>query len=664
MVYPQKFLITHFDEEVKLKSLSMTLLVCLIENQGNAVSKNELMEKCWSGRVVTDDAVRQAIKELRSVLGCKNDGIEYIQTVRKQGYRLVPEIEHTPITKEKTNAEISYNFMSLCGRYKFLLLAVLCSFIFIFVLSRDYSHSYQLSKESTVITYDKKREDDYGKSIEGWDAFVVLRPDFYFGEKIIIRDSNKVIKHKIAPGKENGHLGNLTFSPNGQLIAYLDFHPDSCKIQIINVKTGDKVRSIECQKSDLFIALDWYNNYELYFSTSPNDSTPLELRSFNLKDGRQRLITTPPKGGRGDYFSRSCGNKNHFILRNLDSSTTKIVQYDATKKQEKFIISIPEILPSADWLPDCKSIVLYLNGRGLYSLSINTGVLSRIDENIKNVKSLKVNGEYLYVAKGRRFNKSIVSLDTSSNPLITPIILSNASNIFYTKSSTTDAFVFISTRTGRPQVWLSQNEKVIKLTSFPYVIDEKSLSWSFDGKTIFLAEGKNIWEIDVKTFESKKIHESNGPVNGLVSINENEWLYSSYEDNLWQGFILDIESNKRSTISNLSIKDFKKNKNNSIFFRTQHDDIYKYIPKGDANKKITTIDANCADWTILGELVYCVGDGELKRKSFDRNDMTIIYQKVGVGERFFVENSNKFYLEKTNSGTMDIYQYTLKSSIF
>jgi DNA-binding winged helix-turn-helix (wHTH) protein len=131
IVHPQKFSIEHDGKEVKLKSLIMKLLLLFIESEGKAISKEELLEKCWHGRVVTDDAIRQAIKELRSALNSHNDNIEYIQTIRKHGYRLLPDVElittaqETPFAlffkKTQNNSHLLNSNSTYCYAIRFYL---------------------------------------------------------------------------------------------------------------------------------------------------------------------------------------------------------------------------------------------------------------------------------------------------------------------------------------------------------------------------------------------------------------------------------------------------------------------------------------------------------------------------------------------------------------
>lgn len=76
----------------KLEPRAMEVLVHLAERAGEVISAEELVHAVWQGRVVGDGAVYQSISQLRHALGDESDGVRYIQTIPKRGYRLVASV--------------------------------------------------------------------------------------------------------------------------------------------------------------------------------------------------------------------------------------------------------------------------------------------------------------------------------------------------------------------------------------------------------------------------------------------------------------------------------------------------------------------------------------------------------------------------------------------
>lgn len=82
------------DETVQLEPKIMEILVCLIEHEGTTVTKEQFLERVWGETVVTEDVLTRGISELRKVLGDDSSDPQYVETIRKSGYRLLAPISH------------------------------------------------------------------------------------------------------------------------------------------------------------------------------------------------------------------------------------------------------------------------------------------------------------------------------------------------------------------------------------------------------------------------------------------------------------------------------------------------------------------------------------------------------------------------------------------
>ncbi len=71
----------------------MNVLVQLAENSGDVVLRDDIVEKVWEGRPVSDDGLSRCIRELRKVLDDDARDPKFIETVPKRGYRLIPDAE-------------------------------------------------------------------------------------------------------------------------------------------------------------------------------------------------------------------------------------------------------------------------------------------------------------------------------------------------------------------------------------------------------------------------------------------------------------------------------------------------------------------------------------------------------------------------------------------
>lgn len=76
----------------RLQALQMKVLVALAAQQGHIVSRDELVQRCWDGRIVGEDVINRAISQIRKAAV---DGGFAIETVPKAGYRLVEARQDT-----------------------------------------------------------------------------------------------------------------------------------------------------------------------------------------------------------------------------------------------------------------------------------------------------------------------------------------------------------------------------------------------------------------------------------------------------------------------------------------------------------------------------------------------------------------------------------------
>jgi predicted ATPase/DNA-binding winged helix-turn-helix (wHTH) protein len=80
------------DQPLRIGSRALGLLQVLVENAGEVVTKDKLIEAVWPGIWVDEANLRANIGTLRKVLGDGRDGRRYIQNVPGRGYRFVEPV--------------------------------------------------------------------------------------------------------------------------------------------------------------------------------------------------------------------------------------------------------------------------------------------------------------------------------------------------------------------------------------------------------------------------------------------------------------------------------------------------------------------------------------------------------------------------------------------
>jgi DNA-binding winged helix-turn-helix (wHTH) protein len=80
-------------EAIPLSPKIIDLLLYLAARPSTLVSKDELFKALWPDVAVTDNALTQAISELRQALGDDPAKPQYVQTVARRGYRFIAPVE-------------------------------------------------------------------------------------------------------------------------------------------------------------------------------------------------------------------------------------------------------------------------------------------------------------------------------------------------------------------------------------------------------------------------------------------------------------------------------------------------------------------------------------------------------------------------------------------
>lgn len=81
---------------VALEPQVFALLTLLVESSGRMVSKDEMIEKIWHGRIVSEAAISSRIKKARKALGDDGKAQRMIHTVHGKGIRFVGDLKSAP----------------------------------------------------------------------------------------------------------------------------------------------------------------------------------------------------------------------------------------------------------------------------------------------------------------------------------------------------------------------------------------------------------------------------------------------------------------------------------------------------------------------------------------------------------------------------------------
>jgi TolB-like protein/DNA-binding winged helix-turn-helix (wHTH) protein len=97
LIRPQRDCVERGGKVIHVAPKAMAVLVCLAGAPGQVFTRQELFDAVWPGAVVSDEALTQRVAELRKALGDSAHDPQYIETIPKVGFRLIPPVlERSP----------------------------------------------------------------------------------------------------------------------------------------------------------------------------------------------------------------------------------------------------------------------------------------------------------------------------------------------------------------------------------------------------------------------------------------------------------------------------------------------------------------------------------------------------------------------------------------
>ncbi|MFZ0063272.1 MAG: winged helix-turn-helix domain-containing protein [Pyrinomonadaceae bacterium] len=328
-------------QAIPLEPQVLKTLQVLVENSGHLCEKSWLIAQVWRGTIVEEGNLARNISVLRKVLGDRENGNHFIETIPKRGYRFVAAVtangqNHETLLWSAKAQE--YSATRLVRRKRWPLTAVLVGGAFVILIA-----SLFLRKANSGVrggtTAAPSIEFTQLTNALGEEAFPSLSPD----GKLLVFTSSSGGSADNWSGNANIYLLtigsntpiNLTggapgngstpaFSPDGSLIAFRS-ERDGGGIFIMNADGGNIKRLTEFGSHPSWSP----DQKEIVFATddtwSPNSRrvNPSDLWLINVATGEKRRLTTPgdaaqpswsPHGHRVAFWGQNRGAKNIFTI--------------------------------------------------------------------------------------------------------------------------------------------------------------------------------------------------------------------------------------------------------------------------------------------------------------------------------------------------------------
>jgi Tol biopolymer transport system component/DNA-binding winged helix-turn-helix (wHTH) protein len=530
----------------RLTSKAVAVLVELVRDAGQTVTRDALLDRVWTGRFPTPDVLTQAIKELRRALADDSKPPLYIETIPKVGYRLiapvlvldgpdaglVAERDLAPplLDDEIERATANDAIAPVVGaaptrtppRWPLVAVAVGSVLVAIFV---ERSHVAAVPAASaapaspwkvanaSALTSDPGAERRPQLSPDGTRIAYTVGEAPGVASHVVVRsiEPSQVVRIS-SGGTENEALP--VWSPDGTRIAFERSRGDGCAIFVASSLGGDEREVGTCRNYNVSY-YDWTPDGRALisaFSTKP-DGGDLSLATIDLDSGEKTFLDYQHTERDQDLEPHYSPDGRFIAFRRGVAPYSDLYVMPAQGGDVRQVTHVASRIRGHAWTRDGRALVFASNFAGpmaLYAIDVESGETQPLGVSPAEYPGTARNADTIAYEIPRTQNQltEIAIGDGVPRDTIAP---STGSDYAAALSPSGDRLVFVSDRTAQYQLWLldGPNASATPLTNDA----ERPVfwpRWSADGKRVVAVEldpiaGRRLIEIEVASRRERVI---------------------------------------------------------------------------------------------------------------------------------------------------------------
>lgn len=294
----------------------MKVLVALHRARGHPVSRDELIDLCWDGRIVTEGALNRCVAQLRKALS--DNPLIRLDTIPTVGYRLQasgevrrlgPE-ETAAVAGEAPGARKPPRRPWIVAGGAAAVVAALGAAAWLALAPRPVAWTTQAYHP---LTAELGMETHPAISPNGQQLVYAQRPDSTVGRDLYIRGVDQGTPVRITSDPADDH--SAAWSPRGDRIVFVRSYPDgACALVVVPVPIGPERVAARCESST-YTRVGWLDDGTLAIGDKPEPSLLYRIRSVDLTSGAVRDLTAPPVETLGDSDPSVSPNGRYIAFR-------------------------------------------------------------------------------------------------------------------------------------------------------------------------------------------------------------------------------------------------------------------------------------------------------------------------------------------------------------
>ena len=523
-------------ETVNLHSKAFDLLLTLVENRGQVLSKNDLLDKVWENQFVEENNLTVHVAALRRALGETKNDHRYIVTVPGKGYRFVAELN------EPTNGEVvveSHRFERITFEEE---------------IEQETSVNGFQSKVALNETALTTSRDVGNKTISFNRKYAIIAAfcvvavggaGFWLYQR---RDQNKSqnaespISSKEVTQRTFTTAGGVphrvAIAPDGKSLAYIQRFKGEDSIWLGDSETSNSIQIAPASDRLHEYLTFGHDGKNLYFSARDDNHLIWTLMRVSIYGGPpQDLIA----GVHGQVSFSPDGKLIAFLRRDVQTERTSLILADSETGKNEQVFLQPEkpqkiVSNGVSWSPDGGLIAVGVSdeqGKNceIAAVNIADGSIGKIGDKAcsrnSNLVWLRDGSGIVLTASGGDEGSNtqiwMVSYPSGETRKITNDTL-NYSN--YSLSVSTDNQIAALQARSDPKIWLKENDHSSNATQILEGLRARSegmdgLDIAPDGKilyTVRTGKSRAVWEMNADGTNQRQLTASQ-KASGDVQIN-------------------------------------------------------------------------------------------------------------------------------------------------
>lgn len=383
----EKLMLYRGEREITLPPKVVKTLAVLVENKGEILSKDELIEAVWSDSIVEESNLSQYLYLLRKTLGNKPDGRPYIETLRRRGYRFNGPVETIPEPASKIDSKKeSFGSSEFEVRKEGNVLRLVERSI-----ASPETDPIEVAQLASVQSDETSKPHTRRWMIVVGAALFLIIGSMAVGYRYWIANEAESDRKEISITRltNTDYVHFATISRDGNYIAYDEPLDETSRIWLQQTGGPNKVEIVSAGKW-----ISWFKTFSpdgkyLYFVVTEGKDRDSLFRILTLGGTPEKVLSNVHSAV---SFSPD-GKEILFVRRNQDfgRSSLMIAPSDGKGAEREIVAGNEEFAPtSAAWSPDGSMIAFgairteatILKGFSLYVFDTTTGAVKPLSDEV------------------------------------------------------------------------------------------------------------------------------------------------------------------------------------------------------------------------------------------------------------------------------------------